>query len=294
MKGSTEIGTRRSGEISRDTTLCISLAGRPTNIGTRFHNYLYRELGIDFVYKAFTTTDIVGAISGVRALGIRGCSVSMPFKQDVIGLVDELEPSAASIGAVNTIVNTAGRLVGSNTDQIAVAALLNEHRIPPTSTVAIAGSGGMAAAVASALVEHGVNDALVVARNERTGRDLAARFGFEWAPELTGAGADVLVNATPIGMAGDSPGIADRAGPGDAASTAFPFPVDAIDGAATVFDVVAFPSDTPMIRRASARSIPVITGAEVIARQAAEQFERYTGVRPGPDLVARASEWSRS
>ena len=235
----------------------------------------------------------MGAIAGVRALGIRGCSVSMPFKQDVIDLIDELEPSAASIGAVNTIVNTAGRLVGSNTDQIAVAALLSEHRIPPTSTVAIAGSGGMAAAVASALVEHGVSDALVVARNERTGRDLAARFGFEWAPEGTGD-ADVLVNATPVGMATDHPGIADPADPGEVPSTSFPFPVDAIDRAAVVFDVVAFPSDTPMIRRAQAQSIPVITGAEVIARQAAEQFERYTGVRPAPVLVTRASEWSRS
>ena len=65
-------------ELSKDTTLCISLSGRPSNIGTRFHNFLYAELGIDFVYKAFTTTDIAAAIGGMRALGIRGCSVSMP------------------------------------------------------------------------------------------------------------------------------------------------------------------------------------------------------------------------
>ena len=68
---------------SKDTRLCISLAGRPSNIGTRFHNHLYDELGLDFIYKAFTTTDIAAAIGGVRALGIRGCSVSMPFKEDV-------------------------------------------------------------------------------------------------------------------------------------------------------------------------------------------------------------------
>ena len=85
-------------ELSKDTTLCISLAGRPSNIGTRFHNFLYAELGIDFVYKAFTTTDIAGAIGGVRALGIRGCSVSMPFKEAVIPLVDHIEHSAAAIG----------------------------------------------------------------------------------------------------------------------------------------------------------------------------------------------------
>ena len=80
--------------LNKDTAVCISLAARPSNIGTRFHNYLYDELGLDFVYKAFTTTDIAAAIGGVRALGIRGCSVSMPFKEDVIALVDELEGDA--------------------------------------------------------------------------------------------------------------------------------------------------------------------------------------------------------
>ena len=113
--------------LSKDTRLCISLAARPSNIGTRFHNYLYDLLGLDFIYKAFTTTDIVAAIGGVRALGIRGCSVSMPFKQDVIPLVDRVEPSAQAINAVNTIVNDDGRLTASNTDYIAVERLIEEH-----------------------------------------------------------------------------------------------------------------------------------------------------------------------
>lgn len=102
--------------LNKDTTLCISLAGRPSNIGTRFHNFLYDELGLNFVYKAFTTGDIEGAIRGVQALGIRGCSVSMPYKEAVIPLVDELEPSAAAIESVNTIVNDDGRLTASNSD----------------------------------------------------------------------------------------------------------------------------------------------------------------------------------
>ncbi len=88
MQGRLNADGRRP-TLNKDTRLCISLAGRPSNIGTRFHNYLYDLLGLDFIYKAFTTTDIVAAIGGVRALGIRGCSVSMPFKQDVIALVDD-------------------------------------------------------------------------------------------------------------------------------------------------------------------------------------------------------------
>mgnify|MGYP000276307300 FL=1 len=73
-------------DITKDTSLCISLSARPTNIGTRFHNHLYEVLDLDFIYKAFTTTDITAAIGGVRALGIRGCAVSMPWKEDVIAV----------------------------------------------------------------------------------------------------------------------------------------------------------------------------------------------------------------
>ena len=134
--------------LSKETRLCISLAARPSNIGTRFHNYLYDLLGLDFIYKAFTTTDIVAAIAGVRALGIRGCSVSMPFKQDVIPLVDRVEDSAQAISAVNTIVNDDGRLTASNTDYIAVQRLIDDHRLDRSQSVLILGSGGMAQAVA--------------------------------------------------------------------------------------------------------------------------------------------------
>src|SRR5580698_10328622 len=113
--------------LNKDTTLCISLAGRPSNIGTRFHNYLYDELGLNFVYKAFTTGDLDGAIRGVRALGIRGCSVSMPFKEAVIPLVDELTESARAIESINTVVNNDGQLTAYNTDYEAVTELIDRH-----------------------------------------------------------------------------------------------------------------------------------------------------------------------
>ena len=95
--------------LNKDTAVCISLAARPSNIGTRFHNYLYNELGLDFIYKAFTTTDIVAAIGGVRALGIRGRSVSMPFKEAAIALMDELDDSVQAIDAVGAGRRTEAR-----------------------------------------------------------------------------------------------------------------------------------------------------------------------------------------
>jgi shikimate dehydrogenase len=268
--------------LNKDTTLCISLAGRPSNIGTRFHNYLYDQLGLDYIYKAFTTTDIAAAIAGVRALGIRGCSVSMPYKQDVLALVDHVETSAQAIEAVNTIVNDNGVLTASNTDYIAVQKLIAQHGLDPGHTVLIHGSGGMARAVGSAFRDNGFRDGILVARNDVAGPELAEQLGYRWRPHVGGAVAQIIVNVTPIGMAG-APTESDS-----------PFAGDTIAAADTVFDVVALPSETPLIVAARAAGRRVITGAEVIALQAAEQFERYTGVRPTPAQVAAASEFSRA
>jgi shikimate dehydrogenase len=268
--------------LNKDTRLCISLAGRPSNIGTRFHNHLYDVLGLDFIYKAFTTTDIAAAIGGVRALGIRGCSVSMPFKQDVIGLVDHVEPSARAIHAVNTIVNDDGRLTASNTDYIAVQRLIDQHGLDPQDAVLIRGSGGMANAVGAAFRDKGFRSGIVAARNEETGRALADRLGYEFASDVEGLCAPIIVNVTPIGMAGGS----------QEREKAFDDKV--IGNSRVVFDVVAVPAETPLITAARAAGVAVITGAEVIALQAAEQFERYTGVRPTAEQVAEASAISQA
>jgi shikimate dehydrogenase len=173
--------------INKDTQLCVSLAGRPGNFGTRFHNFLYRELGLNFIYKAFTTRDIASAIAGIRALGIRGCAVSMPFKEACIQYLDELDTSAKGILSVNTIVNTDGYLKAYNTDYTAVAELIRSSEIPVSTDFALQGSGGMAKAVACALWDAGLANALILARNEATGTALARQYGFQWKKELTGA-----------------------------------------------------------------------------------------------------------
>lgn len=271
-------------DITKDTQLCISLSARPTNIGTRFHNHLYEVLGLDFVYKAFTTTDITAAIAGVRGLGIRGCGVSMPWKEEVIALVDEMTPSASAIESVNTIVNDEGRLVAYNTDVIAIRSLLDTHAVP-RSSCAVLGSGGMAKASVAALKDAGFAPGTVVARNATTGPALAQHYGWSWVAtpeELAEDAPALLLNATPVGMAG---------GP---AEHDLPVGQDLLEAVGTVVDVVAFPSETPLLRAARAAGRPTISGAEVIALQAAEQFALYTGVRPTPEQVAEASRLSRA
>src|SRR6516162_6055990 len=188
--------------INKDTQLCMSLAGRPGNFGTRFHNFLYRELGLNFIYKAFTTRDIGSAIAGIRALGIRGCAISMPFKEVCIQYLDELDASAKGIMSVNTVVNTDGHLKAYNTDYTAVSALLRSNGIPPSADFALLGSGGMAKAVACALRDAGFTNGLIAARNEANGTALANQYGLQWTKELADAKPALLINVTPVGMAG--------------------------------------------------------------------------------------------
>jgi shikimate dehydrogenase len=266
--------------LSKDTQVCISLAGRPSNLGTRFHNALYAELGLDFLYKACTTDDLEGAVRGVRALGFRGCSVSMPFKSAIIPLLDRVEDSAADIAAVNTVVNDAGVLTGSNTDVEAVAALLAEHAVDPRSRVVIRGSGSMASAVSAAFARSGFDAVTIWARNADAGTTIAERDGHRYTDADPDA-ADLLVNVTPLGMAGPDEDV-------------LPFDPDLIRGASAVFDVVALPVETPLVRAARAVELPVITGSEVHARQAALQFERYTGVALTRDQVDRAHAFARA
>ena len=267
---------------NKDTQLCMSLSARPGNFGLRFHNHLYEQLGLNFYYKAFSSQDLPGAIGGIRALGVRGCGVSMPFKEAAIALVDELDDSVQAIDSLNTIVNTDGHLKAYNTDYIAIAQLLGSHKVPKDTTFALRGSGGMAKAVASALRDGGYRNGLIVARNEATGAALAASCGYEWQPELGERRPHMLINVTPVGMAGG------------AEADDLAFEADAIDRADIIFDVVAIPVETPLIVRGRAQGKQVITGLEVIAIQALEQFVLYTGVRPTAEQFQAAVAFARS
>ncbi|VUS56515.1 shikimate 5-dehydrogenase [Klebsiella spallanzanii] len=267
--------------INRDTLLCMSLAGRPGNFGTRFHNYLYEKLGLNYIYKAFTTRDIEAAVKGVRALGIRGCAVSMPFKESCMPFLDAIDPSAKVIDSVNTIVNDDGKLTGLNTDYIAVKSLIDSNQLDSSAKVMIQGSGGMGKAVIAAFRDAGFHDVIIAARNRDNGLALAKQYGFQWQPKPEGLPVDILVNVTPLGMAGG------------AESETLAFSQTMVEQASVVFDVVALPPETPLIKLAQRLDKQVISGAEVIALQAVEQFALYTGVRPDDALVAEASAFAR-
>ncbi|MGC6342118.1 shikimate 5-dehydrogenase [Bisgaard Taxon 45] len=267
--------------INKETQLCISLAGKPGNFGTAFHNYLYQKLGLNYIYKALTTADIEHAVKGVRALGIRGCAVSMPFKESCMPFLDEIAASAKVIESVNTIVNENGYLKAYNTDYIAISKLIQQYQLEQQDDVIVQGSGGMAKAVVAAFKHAGFQKVSVYARNATTGQHLASLYGYRYINDLKDMRASILVNATPIGMCGKEENL-------------LAFPECLVDQANTIFDVVALPAQTPLIQYAKQRNKQTISGAEVIVLQAVEQFELYTHQRPNEALIAEAAEFARS
>lgn len=270
--------------INKDTIVCMSLSARPSNFGTRFHNYLYEKLNLNYLYKAFTTNNLKDAIFGIKALAIRGCAISMPYKEDCIAFIDELDESVKSIQSVNTIVNTNYHLKAYNTDYIAVEKLITLHNIDKTTPFVLKGSGGMANAVVGAFYDAGFKNGTIAARNQAKGEALAKRYNYHWVKnetELLPEQAKLIINVTPIGMRGS------------AEENNLAFSESMIRNADIVFDVVAMPVDTPMIRYAKKLNKPIISGADVAVLQALEQFILYTGVKPSEELVKQASEFAR-
>lgn len=260
----------------KDTVVCVSLAARPSNLGMTVHNAAYRALRLNYLYKAFAISDLPAALAGVRAFGIRGCSVSMPFKEVAVGLVDVLDSTAASIGAINTIVNAGGRLTGYNTDAYAASVVLSRLGLSRTAAVLVLGAGGAARAVFHALrALDFVNMALSTRSTKRLASwtELPSCTVVPWSAR-NAYPAELVINATPIGMAPDV--------------NEMPLAATAVDRAHAVMDLVSTPRETALVHAARAAGAVVISGAEMGLYQAARQFEMYTGCNAPLDVMKAA------
>jgi shikimate dehydrogenase len=262
-------------------TLCGSLSRVAVSLGAAMHNAGYRALDLPFTYVPFQVEDLEGALAGMRALGIRGFGVSMPFKERIMPLLDELEPLAARIGAVNTVVNERGRLVGHNTDWFGAVRALGEALPLRGRSVLVLGAGGAAKAVAYGLCEAGVRLTLCN-RSEGTGRRLAVELGARFVPwaERAGCEAEAVVNATSVGMTGS----------GEADTLATPLPDHALHPATVVMDLVYKPIETTLLARARERGARTVHGGRMLLFQAARQFELYTGHQAPLEEMERALE----
>jgi shikimate dehydrogenase len=255
-------------------TLCGSLSRLASPLGRSMHEAGYRALGLPFTYVPFEVNSLVRAIDGMRGLGIRGFGVSHPFKQDVIALLDALDPIAERIGAVNTIVNDAGRLVGHNTDWTGAVRALDEATqarpgLPALdeARVLLVGAGGAARAIAFGLRERG-GRVTIANRDADKAQALAADTGHAAAAfdETTRAGQyDIVVNATTLGQAD--------------VSEDGPIPVRALHARQVVMDIVYKPAKTRLVLEAAKRGAVAVHGGRMLLFQAAAQFELYTNRR---------------
>ena len=225
---------------------------------------------------AFPVTDLPQAVAGLRGLGIGGVSVTIPFKEEIIPLIDELDPQAARIGAVNTVVNRDGRLIGYNTDWLGAMTALKAKISLNGRHVLILGAGGASRAIAFGIIQAGGRVTLTDVDQARA-TALVKDLGAEAIPldALDHCPATILVNATPVGMAPDIDGI--------------PINPELLGRFQVVMDIVYQPLETRLLREAQARSAATIDGLQMLIHQATAQFELWTGRQAPAEIMAQAA-----
>jgi shikimate dehydrogenase len=277
-------------KVTGKTQIC-GLIGDPVEhtMSPVMHNTAFKKLGLDYIYLPFRVSpeQLPQAVAGLKALNVRGFNVTIPHKVSVIPLLDGLDPVAERIGAVNTVVNDSGELRGYNTDASGfMRALLGRGVRPKDKNVVILGAGGAARAIAYILTEKGahltiLNRKLELDWAENIRELILEDFGrevrvLELLPRKLGAaleGADILVNATSVGM---SP-----------ASGRSPVPARLLCRRLVVFDIVYNPLMTRLLREARAAGARIIGGVDMLAWQGALAFEKWTGQAAPLDLMRR-------
>ncbi len=188
--------------IDAETHL-YAVLGNPVrhSLSPALHNGAFRRMGLNAVYLAFEVQNLPEAIAGIRGLGIRGVSVTIPFKAEIISLLDEVDETARKIKAVNTILNRDGRLIGYNTDWSGAIEALEQKVRLEGKRVLLLGAGGAARAIGYGLKRRRA-EILLCNRSLQKGKALAEEIGCAWKP-LSAAKdfeADLLINATSVGM----------------------------------------------------------------------------------------------
>ncbi|MHB8788837.1 MAG: shikimate dehydrogenase [Desulfobulbaceae bacterium] len=263
-------------------TQLFGIIGNPVHhtLSPLLHNAAFAALGLNCVYVPLPTTDLAAGVAGLKALGFKGVSVTIPFKEEVCSHVDVMDPVAARIGAVNTLLigsaeNPADRRIfGSNTDWMGANRALAEKMRLQGSRVLLVGAGGAARAIGFGLLEAGA-EVLLTNRTREKGLQLARQLGCDFVEQnaLPGLTADALVNATSVGMA---PAVEQT-----------PVPAEMLGNCGVVMDIVYAPLATRLLREAREAGCEVIDGLAMLLYQGAAQFELWTG-REAPLEVMRA------
>ncbi len=272
-------------------TKILGVIGAPIahSLSPIIQNAALHEAGLDYVYTAFPVhrVALASAVCGLRDAGVVGFNVTIPFKTEIMPLLDALSEDAQRIRAVNTVVIASdGTMTGHNTDVTGFMAGFAARGIGLAGkrTVLI-GAGGAARAALWGLLRSGVSSVCIGVRNLAKGKALCTDFAEDGTlavycfddPHFRDVlcTADIVVQTTPIGMSPQT----DAMPPVDPA---------AISPSAAVYDLIYTPAETAFLRAAAAHGCTTINGETMLVMQGAEAFSLWTGVRPNTDLMQRA------
>ncbi|MBS7655017.1 shikimate dehydrogenase [Candidatus Bathyarchaeota archaeon] len=272
-------------------TEVYGLIGYPVkhSISPQIHNSAFKTLKINAVYLTFEVKKefLKKALDGVKALGVKGVNVTIPYKIDVVKHLDELSQEATLIGAVNTILNTNGKLIGFNTDGIGVLKAFKAYKVELTGKkVVLLGAGGAAKAIGYAIADK-VNSLIILNRTKRKALMLSKELKRKLKANALGGdltleslrksliNADIIVNATSIGM---TPNFNQT-----------PVPKELLKSNMVVLDVVYNPLETKLLQEAKEAGAKCINGVEMLVQQAAEAFKIWFKVDPPIDEMRKAA-----
>ncbi len=276
--------------ITGKTRVC-GVIGDPIEhtMSPAMHNAAFEEMGMDYRYVPFRVRreELGKAVEGMRALNVRGLNVTIPHKVSIIPFLDKLDIMVERVGAVNTIVNDNGVLTGYNTDATGFLQALLERGVEPEGkNVVILGAGGASRAISFILAEKGADLVILNRRLELDwAEELAQRISQAFDREVRALelseknlatvleGAEVLVNATSVGMSPEA--------------EATPVPARLLKPGLVVFDIVYNPVQTRLLREAEEAGASIISGLDMLVWQGALSFEKWTGRKAPVDLMKR-------
>jgi shikimate dehydrogenase len=246
--------------VTSTTKLCISISSDPGSIGFNLHNKGYSLLGLDYLYLPLKTLVLSSAISAVRNFDIKGCSVSMPFKESVLQFLDDVDENVSEIGSVNTILNSDNQLIGYNTDCYSAKKVVSRLKQKRVEQVLIIGSGGLARVFLNELQNRNFNKIYYTSRARKDFFENSAQF-IPW-DNRDSHSYEAVINATPLGM--------------KHLAHAKPIDLDKQEDIQLVVDAVSSPINTYLVEFSKKFKIEYVSGAELAFEQFLKQFEIYT------------------
>lgn len=261
----------------------LGIIGHPVahSLSPLMHNFAAKKLGLPYAYVAFDVepAQLKKAVEGIRALGIAGVNVTVPHKIRVMKFLDAIDGEAERIGAVNTVINRGGKLIGANTDGIGFLRSLEKKGFKPKGKRAvIMGAGGSTRAIGVSLLRAGVKQLTVISRRSPAGLVKvlrvfgSANFILSGSPLVPAAvhEADLVVQTTPLGMKkGDPPPLRDPA----------------FRGGQLVYDIIYAPVETRFLAAARKAGADTMNGLAMLVYQGSESFRLWTG-KKFPDDAA--------